>query len=91
MLDASGVRVGTVAIAGAAPARVEVTVEYAVPDGSYALVRRGAGDAESSFGTIEVFEGTGEWTGQADLPPDETVRVAMVDGRGDQVCEAKLS
>jgi hypothetical protein len=91
MVDASGLKVGSVAISGTAPATVGVTVDYAIPDGGYTLVVRDAGGSDDVLGSIDVTDGTGTWKGEVGLPAGTTARFAMVDEAGTQVCGAVVT
>lgn len=91
MLDASGVKVGTVAVSGPTPATVAMRVDYAIPDGTYTVVwSTGTGGAEA-LGSIRVTDGTGAWKGGVSSSAGETTRFAMLDRTGTEVCSATIS
>jgi hypothetical protein len=89
MLDPKGIKVGTVAVSGQDPARVAVTVDYAVPDGTYSLVLDRPVSSEP-VGTIAVADGRGAWKGTAAIGPG-TVHLGMVTADGTKVCAARLT
>jgi hypothetical protein len=91
VVDAAGLKVGSVAISGTAPVAVGVTVDYAIPDGGYTLVIRNAHGSDDVLGSIDVIDGTGTWKGEVELPTGTPVRFAMVDEAGTQVCGAVVT
>jgi hypothetical protein len=88
MRDASGLRVGRVVTTSETPARAVVTVDYAIPDGTYDLVVGGGPGSSDSIGSMTVRDGEGEWRGEIESPDRATL--AMVDDRGTVVCRATL-
>jgi hypothetical protein len=90
MVGGGGVHVGTATVSNGAPAAVGVSVDYAVPDGSYTLQLRPDGAAATDIGTITVVGNRGDWSGDAVIPRNSEVRLAMVNAQGGAVCEATL-
>jgi Putative zinc-finger len=91
MVGGDGVRVGHVTVSGTSPAGVAVNVDYAVPDGSYALQVREPGGLVRSIGSITIAGGRGQWTGTTGLPPHANVTVDLVATNGTIVCRAAVS
>jgi predicted anti-sigma-YlaC factor YlaD len=89
MIDANGLKVGSVAVSGSDPARIAVTVDYAVPDEVYTVVLDDRHGTES-VGTIQVADGHGEWKGTASIG-EGRVHLGMVDADGTRVCAASLA
>jgi hypothetical protein len=90
MIGDGGAHVGRVAVSGGTPAGVVVSVDYAVPDGSYTLQLRPDGAAATDIGRMAVVGEHGEWSGDALIPRDGEVRLALVDANDVAVCEATL-
>lgn len=90
MKGGGGLTVGRVTISQGAPAQIAVAVDYAVPEGIYALELRPDRGAVTRLGTMTVTSGSGEWTGPVDLARDRGAVLAMVDASGAVVCEAEL-
>jgi anti-sigma factor RsiW len=90
MVGANGIRVGHVTVSGTTPAGVAVSVDYSVPDGSYALQLREAGGVVRSIGSITIAGGHGQWTGTTGLPPHSDATVALVASNGTIVCRAAV-
>ena len=89
MRGADGVRVGRVVTTAGSPASAAVTVDYAVPDGTYQLRVRWGNNITTDIGNMLVNEGRGSWTGP--VATDEgTARLEMVDTSGSVVCHATL-
>jgi hypothetical protein len=91
MVGADGVRVGHVTVSGTTPAGVAVNVDYAVPDGSYALQLREPGGVVRSIGSITIAGGHGQWTGTTGLPHHTAVTVDLVAPNGTIVCRAAVT
>lgn len=90
MEGADGLTVGRVTISRGSPAQIAVAVDYAVPEGSYALEVRPDGGAATPLGSMTVASGKGAWTGPVDLAGDHEQKLVMVDASGAVVCEAQL-
>ena len=89
MVGANGQPVGRVTVSKGEPASVAVTVDYAVPDGSYALELRAADLDPDGFGTLTITDGRGEWSGPITLPRNtDRATLALVGAFGTTVCEA---
>ena len=86
-----GLAVGRVTVSHGAPAQIAVAVDYAVPEGVYALELRPDRGAATRLGSMTVSSGKGEWTGPADLVRGGDVVLAMVDASGSVVCKAELA
>lgn len=91
MVGNGGAHVGRVAVSDGTPSGVVVSVDYAVPDGSYTLQLRPDGGGPTDIGTIAVSGEHGQWSGEATIPRGSEVRLAMVDAQSIAVCEATLS
>jgi hypothetical protein len=88
-MQSDGVRVGSVTIAGREQVAMRVTVDYAVPDGTYALELTSGGTV-TSLGSLDVTRSRGEWSGTASLPRGDDAILAMVDADGREFCQAVL-
>ena len=92
MTGADGQPVGRVTVSRGEPAALAVSVDYAVPDGVYTLrLHAREGGSADNVGTITIDGGRGEWSGQALLPTDGGLTLALVDGAGATVCHATLA
>ena len=90
MTGANGQPVGRVTISKGAPAAVAVTVDYAVPDGTYTLRIHQQRGATAELGGITITGGHGQWSGHAELGAQGHSTVALVDASGTTVCHANL-
>ncbi len=87
MTTGSGAPVGWVDWTGKAPTALQVSVNYAVPDGTYTLELR-VGARTRQLRDIVVVSGQGAWSGPV---PGNVTFVAMVDAAGRTVCSAELA
>ena len=90
MLGANGTRVGHVAVSNTNPTSLVVNVDYAVPDGHYALELNESAASGHRIGAMTIAEGRGQWIGTAALPSGPDVYVMLVDARGAVVCHAAI-
>jgi len=90
MVGGNGLRVGHVALSNTNPASIVVTVDYSVPDGTYALVLH-TGTAARRLGSIKIAEGGGQWIGAAHVPPHQDATLALSTPGGGWVCQAALN
>jgi hypothetical protein len=90
MAGANGQPVGRVTISKGEPAALAVTVDYAVPDGTYSLQLHQGSSAGNELGSITIAGGRGEWSGRAEIPADGRSTIALVDSAGTTVCHAEL-
>ena len=90
MVGGSGLRVGDVAVSNTNPASLAVNVDYAVPDGTYALVLH-TGPTASQIGSITIADGRGQWIGAAHVPPHQDATLALASPGGGWVCHAALT
>jgi hypothetical protein len=91
MVGANGIRVGHVTVSGTSPAGLAVNVDYAVPDGSYALQLREPDGVVRTIGSITIAGGHGQWTGSTGLAYHSDVTVGLVAPDGTIVCQAAVS
>lgn len=91
MVGSSGQPVGRVTVSKGAPAALVVSVDYAVPDGSYALqLHTPNAGGSHRVGTITIAGGRGEWNGSATIPSGSRSTLALVSISGDTVCQAEI-
>jgi hypothetical protein len=79
--------VGEVRLSTGKPAVVMITVDYGIPNNSYAI-RVHSKDAPRTIGHLTVKDGKGAWGGTASLPSDGAI--ALVDADGQEYCRARL-
>lgn len=91
MIGANHVHVGRVAVSGTSPSSLAVNVDYALPDGTYALELDQPGGPDHRVGAITVIGGHGQWTGRASLPGRVGTTLDMVSTAGSVVCQAAVS
>ena len=91
MVGANGVRVGHVALSATNPSSLVVNVDYAVPDGRYALMLGEPDAASHRIGWMTIAEGRGMWIGSAPLPHEPDVTLALVTADGVAVCHAAIT
>ena len=91
MVGGNGVRVGDVAVSNTNPASIAVNVNYAVSDGTYALVLRTGATAPHRIGSITIAEGRGQWIGAAAVPPHQDSTLGLAAAGGGWVCQAALT
>jgi hypothetical protein len=90
MIGANGLTAGRVAVTGRDQhVALAIDVDYAIPDGTYAVELRADGASPVRVGTMDVVGERGWWIG-AGIPPGAHARVALVDEMGTAVCEATL-
>ncbi len=90
MVGSGGLPVGRVVVSDGSPASVVVTVDYALPDGSYGLeLETAEGRSAHEIGQLAVTSGRGTWTGAVAIPASGSV-LRMVDDTGGAVCHAQL-
>jgi predicted anti-sigma-YlaC factor YlaD len=91
MRGAGGMRVGRVVSSTGTPATMSVTVDYAVPDGEYALQVRppGAIPLPAPITTMKIADGEGSWTGRVATIQTGSV-VELVAADGSVVCHATV-
>jgi predicted anti-sigma-YlaC factor YlaD len=89
MIGSTGVRVGDVASSNTNPSSLVVTVDYAVPDGTYQLELR-TGGGRHGIGAITITAGRGRWIGAASVSGTDPVTIALVNQGGGVVCQASL-
>lgn len=91
MIGADGQPVGRVTVSRGTPAALAVSVDYAVPDGTYALrLHQEDGDEGDALGTITIAGGRGEWSGRAAIPSGGHATLALVTASGAAVCQAEI-
>jgi len=91
MVGDNGARVGHVALSNTSPSSLVVNVDYAVPDGRYAL-ELGQPDAGGQrIGAITIAGGRGEWIGTAALPRGPDATLMLVNAQGVAVCHAAIT
>lgn len=91
MIGGGGLSVGRVTLSSGDPASIVVSVDYAVPDGTYSVELRRHGVDGKPLGTIAIVSGRGEWMGSAALRTRASTALAMVDSTGNVVCRAAIS
>ena len=91
MIGDGGARVGRVAVAGATRASLAVTVDYAVPDGTYALQLTAPDGSSTRVGWITISGGRGQWVGTTTLPHQDDVNLQLVAATGTVVCHAQVT
>ena len=91
MVGASGLRVGDVAVSNTDPASLAVNVDYAVPDGTYALVLHTGPKASQQIGSITIADGRGQWVGAAPVPSHQDATLVLASPGGGWVCHAALT
>lgn len=82
--------VGRVVVSAGDPASLLVSIDYAVPDGDYALQLRRPDATPRALGSLSVLHGRGGWKGRSAMPRGENI-LAMVDANGTVVCDAVLT
>jgi anti-sigma factor RsiW len=90
MVGSAGATVGRVVTTNDRPPTLAVSVDYWLPDGSYALAARSATGDSAPVGSLEVVEGRGAWTGSSS-PIDHPAAITLVDPSGSVVCEGRLA
>lgn len=91
MTGVDGQVVGMMTVSRGDPAALAISVDYAVPDGRYAVELQTKGGARSPIATLTVTGGKGAWTGPAVLPAHNTATVALLDQSGVVVCHADIT
>ena len=90
MFGANGARVGHVATSNTNPSSLVVNVDYAVPDGHYALELNEPGASGHRIGAMTIAGGRGDWIGTAVLRPGPDANLMLVDAAGVAVCHAAI-
>jgi anti-sigma factor RsiW len=90
MVGSANVTVGRVVTTNDRPPTLAVSVDYWLPDGSYALAARSAMGESEPVGSLQVVDGRGAWTGSSS-PIEHPVAITLVDQFGSVVCEARLT
>ena len=80
---------GTVFVSHSNPASINVSVDYAVPDGTYE-VHLVQGSTSRVLGSMTVSENHGVWSGTISGNRLAAAHVALVDANGTRVCEGVL-
>jgi hypothetical protein len=88
MRNDAGIAVGQVHISDGHPSVVVVTVDYAMPDGTYAIELSSPQRPNEDIGKMQVSGGRGSWGGTTRLPPVGSI--SLVDGDGTARCSAPL-
>jgi hypothetical protein len=70
---------------------VAVTVDYAVPSGSYGVEVRTPAGASRIIGAMAVTGGHGSWTGTSDVVLVAGSTIGLVDGSGNPVCRGAVA
>ena len=91
MVGANGARVGHVAVSDTSPSSLVVNVDYAVPDGRYALELNEPAASGHPIGAMTIAEGRGMWIGTASLPRGPDVYLMLVNASGVAVCHAAIA
>jgi hypothetical protein len=91
MIGGGGLSAGRVTLSSGDPAGIVVSVDYAVPDGTYSVELRRHGIDGKPLGNIVIVDGRGEWIGTAALRSRASTTLAMVDSTGNVVCHAAIS
>jgi predicted anti-sigma-YlaC factor YlaD len=91
MIGANAVLAGKLFVFGRDHASVALTIDYAVPDGTYQLEVRHDADPGSHLGAIRVRDGRGSWTGTVSLPASSASSIVLVDRDNRTVCHADLA
>jgi Putative zinc-finger len=89
MIGGSGLRVGHVSVVSTHPSSLVVSVDYAVPDGTYRL-QLGQYAAARPIGSITIAGHRGQWVGVASVPREDGT-VALVAPNGTVVCHAAVN
>ena len=89
MVGADGQQVGRVdVVADGTLASLNLSVDYALPDGDYRIVLESPDGSRSGLGNVQVVNNRGSWSGTTRIagPAD----VALLDEAGRMRCSAKL-
>jgi len=90
MIGHDGVRVGHVEVVDAGTsASLAITVDYALPDGSYRVALAPRNAMREVVGTMTVAAGRGVWAGAASLG-DGPTDLQLLDADGRVPCSARL-
>ncbi len=90
MIGERGERVGDVELVGHTdPVALDLTIDYAIPDGDYRVVLDPPSGTPRALGTTEVLDGHASWSGTARLG-GEAATLALVDHDGSTRCRAEL-
>ncbi len=90
MIGSANLTVGRVVTTNDRPAKLAVSVDYWVPDGSYQLATVAGNGKAEPVGVLQVSGGRGTWSGRA-TPVDRPVAVQLVDQAGNVVCRGQLA
>ena len=89
MVGAEGQKVGSVdVVADGTLASLNVSVVYALPDGTYRVVLKREDTARQGLGNIQVVNNRGTWSGTARV--EGAAKLALVDDTGRTLCSAEL-
>jgi hypothetical protein len=77
------------AMASGAATTLTVAVDYAVDDGSYDVVLH-SGGASDVLGTMQIADGSGEWSGRLAAGDHTDASVDLVASDGTAVCSSDL-
>jgi len=89
MLDHQGVAVGHVVV-GRDRRNLAVSIEYAIPDGTYTLTLRSGASPAQTIAALAVVGGRGAWRGAVQLPDSGPMLLSMLDHSAVTVCQAVL-
>jgi hypothetical protein len=90
MRGGDGHLAGSVFVSSANPAALNVSVQYAVPDGEYRVELVDSRGKAEKLGRMDITNGWGRWSGHVRAQRLSHARLALVDSTGRRVCEANL-